>query len=305
MVLRRTTHGPSPELADLPPVIWIGGGSGAGKSTVSRSLAYRHDLAWYRIDASAYAHRDRLIARGALRADAAAESHDQRWLTPSVEELVDRFVEVSVRGFPLIMEDLRAMPNDVAVIVEGPQLLPALVSPYLPDPRWGVWMLPTPEFRRAALASRWNASRTTSDAERAQEKLLARNDLLDARIRSEATAHGLRVVDVDGGRDLTTMIDHVADLLAHPLANAPRVRTGRARGALRRSENDTMITNVKAWLADAGPAGPPEPPHVPFACECERLGCAAEVHRTVADHETLRAAGHRITAHDHAGSSGR
>ena len=166
-------------------------------------------------------------------------------------------------------------------------------------------MLPTPEFRRAALASRWNASHATSDAERAQEKLLARNDLLDARIRSEATAHGLRVVDVDGGRDLTTMIDHVADLLAHPLANAPRVRTGRARGALRRSENDTMITNVKAWLADAGPAGPPEPPHVPFACECERLGCAAEVHQTPADHETLRAAGHRITAHDHAGSSGR
>ncbi|MEQ4208925.1 hypothetical protein [Actinopolymorpha sp. B9G3] len=300
MVFQQTTDRPAPEFRDLPPVIWIGGGSGAGKSTVSRALAYRFDLAWYRIDAWGYAHRDRLIAKGKLHADAAAETHDQRWLTPSVENLVDRFVEGSVHGFPLILEDLRAMPTDIAVIVEGPQLFPELVAPYLPDPGWGLWLLPTPEFRRAALASRWNASRSTSDAERVQEKLLARNDLLDARVRSEATAHGLRVVEVDGARDLPTMIDHAADLLAHPLANAPRARTGRQRRALRRSENDTMITNVRAWLADIGPTGPPDPLLLPFACECDRLGCTAEVERTPADHEALRATDRHITAPDHA-----
>ncbi|MGW5361953.1 hypothetical protein [Actinopolymorpha pittospori] len=300
MVFQPAASNVASRATDLPPVIWLGGGSGAGKTTISRAIAYRFDLAWYRIDAHGYAHRDRLIANGKLSADAAAETHDQRWLESTPEDLASSFIEGSEEEFPLILEDLRTMAADIAVIVEGPQLLPQLVAPYLSDPDCGLWLLPTPEFQRTALAARFNASQSTSDAERAQEKLLTRNSILDGRTRSEATALALRVVDVDGQRDLPTMIEHVTELLKPALTNVPRARTGRQRQTLRRTENDAMVANVKAWLADIAPRTPPDPLLLPFACECAQLGCAAEVEQTPADYQAMRTTDGLITAPHHA-----
>ncbi|GAA4986245.1 hypothetical protein [Actinopolymorpha pittospori] len=300
MVFQPAASNAASRRTDLPPVIWLGGGSGAGKTTISRAIAYRFDLAWYRVDAHGYAHRDRLIAIGELSADAAAETHDQRWLEPTPEDLAIRFIEGAEREFPLILEDLRTMAADIAVIVEGPQLFPQLVAPYLSDPGWGLWLLPTPEFRRTALAARFNASQSTSDAERAQEKLLTRNSILDGRTRSEATTLGLRVVDVDGRRDLPTMIEHVTELLTPALTNAPRAHNGRQRQTLRRTENDAMVTNVKAWLADIAPRTPPDPLPLPFVCECARPGCTAEVEHTPAEYQAMRTADGLITAPHHA-----
>lgn len=300
MVFQLASSNPASRATDLPPVIWLGGGSGAGKTTISRAIAYRFDLAWYRIDAHGYAHRDRLIANSKLSADSAAKTHDQRWLEPTPEDLARGFIEGSELGFPLVLDDLRTMATDIAVIVEGPQLLPHLVAPHLFDPDWGLWLLPTPEFQRTALTARFNASQATSHAERAQENLLRRNGILDGRTRSEASDLGLRVVDVDGKRDLPTMIEHVTELLMPALTEVPRARTGRQRQALRRAENDAMVTNVKAWLADIAPRTPPDPLHLPFACECAQLGCTAEVERTPADYRTMRTADRIITAPHHA-----
>jgi hypothetical protein len=283
----------------LPPVIWIGGGSGAGKTTISRAIAYRHDLAWYRIDARAYAHRDLLVARGRISPESATRSHDQRWLDPSPEELATSFVEGSAQLFPLILEDLRAMSTAVAVIVEGPQLLPWLVEPHLTGPDNALWLLPTPEFRRRALAARHTASEATSDAERAQANLLARNAILDARIRSEATDRRLRVVDVDGSRDVPAAIAHVTKLLEPVLADLPKARTGQQRSNFRQIENDAMMTNVTAWLADLGPHQPSGTLELPFACECERLGCTAELMLDPSAYEAARADGHPITSPEH------
>ncbi|MGH3489135.1 MAG: hypothetical protein ACRDP8_14650 [Actinopolymorphaceae bacterium] len=298
MDFQKLSSSPAPESTDdLPPVIWIGGGSGAGKSTVSRAISCRFDLAWYRIDARGYAHRDELIARGRLSAESTAETHDQRWLEPDPADLAARFVATSQQLFPLIVEDLRAMPRDVAVVVEGPQLLPPLVAPYLPDRDWGVWLLPTPDFRRSALAARFNAAQSTSDPARAQQNVLTRNAILDARTRSEAIGLGLSVIDVDGSRDLPTTVTHLIDLLTPALAKVPKARTGRQRSALRRFENDTMVTNVTAWLADMAPSAPPDPLLLPFACECERLGCTAESKRTPSEYEVLRAADLSIAVH--------
>jgi hypothetical protein len=291
--------------AQIPTVIWVGGGSGAGKTTISRAIAYRHDLAWYRIDARAYAHRDLLVARGEISAESVARSHDQRWLDPTPEDLARSFVEGSARLLPLVLEDLQAMPSDVAVIVEGPQLLPWLVEPHLTGKESALWLLPTDEFRRRALAARHTASKATSDAERAQANLLARNAILDARTRSEATALGLRVVDVDGTRDVSATIAYVTELLGPVLADAPRARTGRQRSTFRRVENDAMMTNVTAWLADLGPHRPDGPLELPFACECERLGCTAELMLGPAAYEAARDSGRAITAPgpaDHEGS---
>src|SRR5580704_1584547 len=73
-------------------------------------------------------------------------------------------------GFGLIVEDLLRLGREPGVIAEGFRLLPRLVKPLLAVPGHAVWLLPTPEFRRAAFDSRgssWEIARKTSDPERA------------------------------------------------------------------------------------------------------------------------------------------
>ena len=130
-----------PTPSDLPAVFWVGGGSGAGKTTVSRAVAYRGDLAWYRVDAHAYEHRDRLVDRRVITKD--TRTDDERWLIPTARQLADEFVTMSALLFPLIIDDLRALGTDVGVIVEGPQLLPDLVAVHGADGDSAVWLLPT------------------------------------------------------------------------------------------------------------------------------------------------------------------
>ncbi|HEX4834087.1 MAG TPA: hypothetical protein VH478_23685 [Trebonia sp.] len=49
-----------------PPMLWIGGGQGAGKSTLAWRLSRARDLPLHRIDSWAYDHEARLPAAEAL-----------------------------------------------------------------------------------------------------------------------------------------------------------------------------------------------------------------------------------------------
>jgi hypothetical protein len=88
------------------------------------------------------------------------------------------------------------------VIVEGFRLLPHLVAPLLDVPGRAVWLLPTPEFRRAALDSRgstWDIARRTGDPERALRNLLERDRMFTERLREETRSLGLCGIEVDVG----------------------------------------------------------------------------------------------------------
>ncbi len=56
--------------------------------------------------------------------------------------------------FDRIVEHLLEFPSDCHIVVEGFPLLPDRVKPLHDAPKQGVWLLPTPEFRRAAFESR-------------------------------------------------------------------------------------------------------------------------------------------------------
>jgi 2-phosphoglycerate kinase len=199
----------------LGHVYWIGGGSGAGKSTIARRVAARHGLRLYATD-DAMADHARRCAPGdcPLLAAFAAMDMDQRWLNRSPQTMLDTFHWFQGEGFHLIIEDLLRLPARPGVIVEGFRLLPRLVKPLLAEPRRAAWLLPTPEFRRAAFDSRgtlWEIARKTSDPPRALANLLERDRMFTERLSQEARRLDLRVIAVDPNVTESELADQVTE----------------------------------------------------------------------------------------------
>jgi hypothetical protein len=197
----------------LPHVYWIGGGSGAGKSTIARRIAAEHGLGVYSTDDAIDDH-----VRRSAPADTPyltrflATDMAGRWVDRSPREMLRTFPWFRGEGFELIAEDLARMPARPGTVAEGFRLLPHLVEPLLTDRRRAVWLLPTPAFRAAAFATRttgWDLPGTTGDPERARRNLFERDHLFTEHLRAETARLGLAAVEVDVGLsedDLTAAV---------------------------------------------------------------------------------------------------
>ena len=209
--------------ARLRHVYWVGGGSGAGKSTIARRLATQHGLRLYSTDDAMADHGRRSRPEDCPSlTEFKKMSMDERWVDRSPETMFETFHWFRGEGFGLIAEDLLQLPPDEGVIVEGFRLLPLLVKPLLHDPRQGVWLIPTPEFRLAAFASRGpllSIAARTSNPERALSNVLERDRLFTAYLRDAATKTGVPVIGVD-----TRMTESV---LEHRVATLFGLRSGR------------------------------------------------------------------------------
>lgn len=199
--------------ARLDHVYWIGGGSGAGKSTIARRLAAAYGLHLYATDDVMRDHGGRSAAGDSPMLHAfMAMDMDERWVNRSPEVMLETFHWFRGEGFGLIVEDLLALPREPGVVVEGFRLLPHLVRPLLATAGHAVWLVPTTDFRRAAFDSRgstWQIARKTSDPETALRNLLERDAMFTARVLEEARRLDLPVIEVG----TTTAEDELAALV--------------------------------------------------------------------------------------------
>ncbi|MBI0297446.1 hypothetical protein JBE04_24010 [Streptomyces sp. PRKS01-29] len=200
--------------ARLRHVLWIGGGSGAGKSTVARRLADRHGWRLYATDDVMRDHTGRATPEEApLLHRFIAMDMDERWVNRSPEVMLETFHWFRGEGFGLIVEDLLRLPPEPRVIVEGFRLLPHLVRPLLEAPQHAVWLLPTPDFRQAAFRSRsvpgegfvWR----TSDPARAGRNLAERDRMFTTRLEEEAERLRLRTIRVDTSMTEDALVERV------------------------------------------------------------------------------------------------
>jgi hypothetical protein len=186
--------------ARLGHVYWLGGGSGAGKSTIARRLAAQHGLRLYATDAAMAEHGGRITPHdAAFLSEFKAMSMDERWVNRSPQAMLETFHWFRGEGFGLIVEDLLRLPAEPSVNAEGFRLLPRLVKPLLTAPDHAVWLLPAPEFRRAAFASRGSLreiARKTGDPDKALHNLLERDRMFTDRLRREARRLGLPVIEI-------------------------------------------------------------------------------------------------------------
>jgi 2-phosphoglycerate kinase len=212
---------------------WIGGGSGAGKSTIARRIADRHGLRVYSTDDAMSEHARRMDTP--FLREFIAMDMDQRWVNRSPETMLETFHWYRGEGFDHIVADL----PDEPVIVEGFRLLPHLVAP-IAEPGHAVWLLPTPEFRRAAFEHRgslWTIAGKTSNPERALRNVLERDRMFTERLHTETKRLELPVIEVDTTMTEDELTDRVTELFGlfdgrtrRGYSNPVRFAGGRGRG---------------------------------------------------------------------------
>ena len=187
----------------LQHVYWIGGGSGAGKSTIARRVAAQQGFRVYATDEVMTDHARRSTPEDSpLLHEFMAMDMDERWVNRSPKTMLETFHWFQGEGFNLIIEDLLALPRGPAVIAEGFRLLPRLVAPLLSIRDHAVWLLPTPAFRHAVIGSRGGSAcgflARTSDSERALRNLLERDRMFTDTLREETERLEVPAIEVDG-----------------------------------------------------------------------------------------------------------
>jgi hypothetical protein len=231
-------------------VLWLGGMSGVGKTTAARTVARRHDLWLYSVDARTYKHAE------AMRVPALTMTMDELWLGRSPERMAADFLAEARERFPLIRAEIDAIPDDGApVLAEGPQLLPGLV----PEP--ALFVIAAPELQRELLSRRGSLTfSATSDPEQAFANRVRRDELLADGLRPHA-----QEVEFAG------RTEDLVDAFVHRHASDWIGTKDRGDvSARRRFENDALVDQWRRY-------GEYEPRAregtIDFACECGRPGC--------------------------------
>ena len=125
---------------------------------------------------------------------------DERWLHPGPEDLVERSLQSFRDRFPLVAEDLLALPRQPMILAEGFGFTPELLSLVLSSTHQAIWLVPTEQFKWASMKRRNKPSfrHQTSDPEKVTKNLFARDMLLGDLFAAQAQSLGLAVYVVDG-----------------------------------------------------------------------------------------------------------
>lgn len=188
----------------LHHIYWLGGSPYAGKSSVADRLAEGHGLTIYRCD-DAF---DRHLAQCNAHDHPAlfAISHmtwDEIWMRP-VDVQVAAELQAYHEEWGMILDDLRALPQDRPLLVEGCALLPELVAPVAAR-RQALWFVPEPAFQRRHYAQRsfiQGILAQCRDAQTAWDNWMQRDEQFGDVVAHAAAVHGYPVETVDGSRSL-------------------------------------------------------------------------------------------------------
>ena len=186
----------------LSYVLWIGGATDTGKTTVSQIIAKRCGLQVYDYDRCDRPQIERLAQTNANYRAFLAASVEENWVRPEPEDLLQFTLQAFRDRFPLVIEELLALPREPMVVAEGHGLIPELVAPVLSSKHQAIWLVPTEEFKWGSMKRRNKPSfrDQTSDPERATNNVFARDMLLAEHVKTGAQSRGLRVYEVDGSR---------------------------------------------------------------------------------------------------------
>lgn len=232
---------------DPSHALWIGGPQGSGKSSIAAALADRFELQLYHVDLRTWVHEERMPPT-----EFASLTMDERWVQAAPEKMLGWFVTTSRHRFRLVLEDLRALPDEPASIVEGPQLFPTNVSAVLGAPDQALFLIPVESEMKERLRKR-GPIKGTSDGARARANAIERDLMIRATFEREARELRLPALTVD--RPLDEMVELAAAQFAPAVERLPRGGDLKAVRAFEKQVRKTQIRLYKTWLKKANAAG--------------------------------------------------
>jgi len=139
------------------------------------------------------------------------KSVDESWVLTTPEALYTNILKTNDERFPMICDDLMAMPARPNILVEGPRLFPKLVRPLLADVHQAIWLLPTEAFAMESAFKRGkpHGKDASSDPERFLGNFQGREALLREYIRREVISNDLPYIEVDGSYGVDELASRV------------------------------------------------------------------------------------------------
>jgi hypothetical protein len=183
----------------LAHILWIGGSTCAGKSTIAERLAERYQLPAYFFDRREPFHIYRSIPEQQPHLIGfMAMTMDERWVLRSPEAMaLHTIASWSTERFPMVLDDLSSMPAEAPIIAEGPGLFPQQVAPLLTRPNQGIWLVASRDLIEQVRHARPGLARMTSDPERTMRNIIDRDILIADHVRQGAQTLGLPHIEVD------------------------------------------------------------------------------------------------------------
>lgn len=213
----------------LENVFWLGGSPCAGKTSIARMLVEKYDLQYYACDHAFYQHNEIVTSENQPTFYRVMHlSSEELWMRP-VEQQTHEEIEIYREEFPLILQDLLALPDDRPILAEGAALLPDRVTPLLNDSRRAIWMVPSAEFQMQHYSQRkWigQVLKDTSDPHQAFRNWMQRDIAYALFVRDQARQRGMRVVVVDGTLSIARNFAEVEAHFRHGLLHLGENKAG-------------------------------------------------------------------------------
>lgn len=187
---------------ELSRILWIGGGTDAGKTTVATILAERSNFQVYHFDRSSGAAARLGRGKAPRTFEWMDMSDNERWLLRSPEEIARHTFETFAETFSVKLAEIVEMTKPSPVIAEGFAFTPKLVAPLISSVHQAIWLIPTEEFKRDSFQRRgkenYRVRDGSSDPIAATENFIPRDLLMASQMRRDADAKGLKVLEIDG-----------------------------------------------------------------------------------------------------------
>lgn len=203
----------------LSHVYWIGGSPCSGKTSIARMLTEEQGFRYYKSDDF---YDDHL-----LRSQPALQpklhklkglSWGQYWADQfcsiPIEQQTQDTIDIYEEQFPMMIEDLLALPDSSPILVEGAIVLPQRMAPLLEKPHQAIWLFPTSEFQSAKYAQRpWihDVLKLTEDPQKAFRNWMEKEIGFARTIKEAVQLYGFKSLKVDGNTSLEENFKYVKD----------------------------------------------------------------------------------------------
>lgn len=198
----------------LSHVIWIGGPTDSGKTTIAKQIAEIKGYQYYSYDQTGAEHLQKLAQINTKHKKYIKSVLTEHWAGYTALEIAEQSLEIAKERFQFVIEDVQVLPNHIPVIAEGAGFMPEIVRPVMTNRFQGIWLLPTEEVMKTSFGkkARFLRSRMGEQAEEIIQTLLQANIHLMEAVKSQAEQYNYKVYQIVGSR---SVVENVTSVWEH------------------------------------------------------------------------------------------